>query len=97
MHIYDLDKYVTCILMYKHDRVVLPNIVNDMFMEHKPSHNYNMRQHIAYKILHFKTNTRQNTLAYVGPKLLNTIIMKKHIEDCTSVNIFNRAYFWRIH
>ena len=31
--------------MYKHNRGILPNIFNDMFMKHTPSHNYNMRQH----------------------------------------------------
>ena len=74
--------------MYKHSRGMLPNIFNDMFMKHTPSHNYNMRQHIAYKIPHCKTNTRQNTFAHAGSKLRNTVIMKIHIEDYTSINIF---------
>ena len=83
------------ILMYKHNR---PNIFNDMFMKHTLSHNYNMRQHVAYKIPHCKTNTTQNTLTYVGPKLWNTVIMKNHIDDCTSMNIFKKTmkqYIWR--
>ena len=50
--------------MYKHDRGMLPNIFNDMFMKHKPSHNYNHEAH------------KQNTFTYVGPKLWNTVIMK---------------------
>ena len=57
---------------------------------------YNKRQH--YKIPHYKTNTRQNTLAYVGPKLWNTIVMNNHFEDCMSMNIFKKAmkhYIWR--
>ena len=33
-------------------------------MKHTLSLNNNMRQYIAYKISHCKTNTRQNTLAY---------------------------------
>ena len=78
MKIYQLNKYVTCILMYKHNRGMLPNIFNDMLMKHTPSHNYNMR-HIAYKIPHCKTYTKQNTLTYVGQKLWNIIIMKNHI------------------
>ena len=85
MNIYQLNRYVTCILMYKHNMGMLPNTFNDM--KHTRSHNYNMRQHIAYKIVHCKTNTKQNTLTHVGPKLWNTVIMKNHIDDCTSMNI----------
>ena len=91
MTIYQLNKFVTCILMYKHNRGILSNIFNDMFMMHTPSHNYNMRQHIAYKIPHCKTNIKQNTLTYVGPKLWNTVIMKNHIDNCTSISIFKKA------
>ena len=46
-----------------------------MFMKHTPSHNYNMRQHIAYKIPHRKTNIKQSTPTYVGTTLSNTLIM----------------------
>ena len=46
---------------------MLPNIFNDTFLKHPPSHNYDMRQHVAYKIPHCKANTRQNTLADIGP------------------------------
>ena len=88
MNIYQLTKYVTCILMYKHSRGMLPNI---LFMKHTSSHNYNMRQYVAYKIPHCKTNTKQNTLTYVGPNLWHTVIMKNHIDDCTSMNIFKKA------
>ena len=98
MNIYRLNKYVTCIVMYKHNRGMLPNIFNDMVIKHTPSHNYNMRQHIAYKIPHCKSNTKQNTLTYAGPKLSNTVVMKNHIDDCMSINIFQKAikqYIWR--
>ena len=77
--------------MYKHNCGILSYIFNDMFMKHTSSHNDNIRQHVAYKIPHCKTNTRQNTLAYVGPKLWNTIIMKNNTEDCTSMNIIKKA------
>ena len=61
MNIYQLNKYLTCILMYKHYRGILLNIFNDILMKHTPSHTYNMRQHIiAYKIPYCKTNTKQN-------------------------------------
>ena len=80
---YQLKKYLACMLMYKHNGGMLANIFNDMIMKHTPAHNYNMRQNVAYKMSHCK----QNTLAYFGPKLWNTIITNNHIEDCTSMNI----------
>ena len=91
MTICQLNKYVTCILMYKHIRGILPNICNDMFMKHTPTHNYNVIQHIAYKIPLCKTNIKQNTTTYVGPKLWNTVIMKNGIDNCTSISIFKRS------
>ena len=57
--------------MYKRNRRMLPNIFNDMLIKHTTSHNYHMRQHIAYKIPHCKANTRRkkpriNKLAYTA-------------------------------
>ena len=52
MNIYQLNKPVTYILMYKYNRGMLPNIFNDKFMKYTPSHNNSMRQHVADKILH---------------------------------------------
>ena len=34
MNIFQINKYVTCILMYKYIRGMLPNIFNEMFMKH---------------------------------------------------------------
>ena len=76
INIYQQKKCVTCILMYKHNRGMLPNILNDMFMKHTPSHNYNMRQNIAYKNTTLQNQYQTKHTHYVGPKLWNTVIMK---------------------
>ena len=58
---------------------------------------YETRQETVYKIPYCKTNIRQNTLAYVGPKLWNTIVIKDHLDDCTSIYIFKKTvkhYIW---
>ena len=97
MNIYQHNKYVTCILIYKHNSGILPNIFNDMFMKHPHTIK---RKHIAYKIRHYKTKTRQNTLVYTCPQRWNIIIMKNHIGDCTYMNIFKKTtkqYIWRIY
>ena len=90
MNIYQLNKYISCVLMYTHNNGMLPNIFNDMFTHHIMLHSYKMRQEITYKIPYCKTNTRQNTLAYVGSKLWNTIVTKNHLDDCTSIYIFKK-------
>ena len=91
MNIYQMNKYITCILMYKHNRGMLQNIYIDLSMKHTPSHTYNMRQYIAYKKTHCKTNTKQNPLTYVGPTLWNIVIMKNNIDEYTSMNIFKKT------
>ena len=79
---------MTFILMYKHNKGMLPNIFNDMLMKHTPSHNYNMRKKLAYTNYHIVNPTPdKNALVYVGPELWNTIIMNNHVEDCTFINI----------
>ena len=77
MNIYQLNKYVSCVLMYKHNSGMLPNTFNDMLTKHIISHNHNMRQETVYTITYCKTNTRQNTLPYISPKLWNAIVIKK--------------------
>ena len=90
MNIYQINKYISCVLMYKHNRGMLPNICNDMLTHHIMLHSCEMRQLITYKITHCKSNTRQNTLAYVGPKLWNTIVTKNHLDECPSIYIFKK-------
>ena len=77
--------------MYKHNRSMLPNIFNDMLTQHIISHNHNMRKEKVPKIPHCKTNTRQRTLVYVGPKLWNTIVTKNLLDDCTYIYIFKKT------
>ena len=50
VNICQLNKYITFILMYKYNRGMVPNIFNDIFKKYTQSHNYNMKQHIAYTI-----------------------------------------------
>ena len=60
INIYQLNKYISCVLMYKHKRGMLQNIFYDMLTHHIMLHSYKMRQEITYKIPYCKTNTRQN-------------------------------------
>ena len=44
MSIYQLNQYISCVLMYKHNRGMLPNIFNDMLTHHIMLHSYKLRQ-----------------------------------------------------
>ena len=56
-NIYQLNKYMTYVLMCKHTSGMLLNLFNYMFKKHMPSYNNNMRQHITYKIPQCKSNS----------------------------------------
>ena len=43
MKIYQINKYVSCVLMYKHNRGMLPNVFNDMLTHHIMSHSHKMK------------------------------------------------------
>ena len=77
--------------MCKRNRGVLPNVFSDMLMKRTSLHNNSVTQHRVYRMPHCKTNTRQNSSAYAGPKLWNTIITKNQTEDCRSIIIFKKA------
>ena len=90
MNIYDVNKYLCCILMYKHNRGMLPDIYHDVFVLQISTHKYNTRQEVTYKIPFCKTNCRQLSLAYVGPKIWNTFITNNYLQYCTSIHMFKQ-------
>ena len=53
---------------------------------HSLCHSLSTRQEVTYKISHCKTNFRQLSLAYVGPKIWNTFITNKYLQYCTSIH-----------
>ena len=104
MNIYQLNKYVTCILMYKRNRGMLPNILNDVFMKQTPSHNYSMRQH-NYSLQNTKLQNQcqtKHTHLYWSKTMECCYYEEEYwwlyqgyysyrILDCTSVNILKKA------
>ena len=90
MNIYQVNKYTCCDFMYKHNRGMLPEIFNDMTTLNVSPHSHNMRQQTIDKKLYCYTKIRQNTLAYTGSKFWNTIVIKNHLEDCTSLQTFKK-------
>ena len=90
MNTYEINKCLCCILMFKHNRGMLPDMFNDVFVLQISTHKYNTRQEVTYKITHCKTNFRQLSLAYVGPKIWNTFITNKYLQYGTSIHILKK-------
>ena len=53
-------------------------------------HIVSTRQGTTYKIPYCYKKIRQNTLAYTGSKYWNTMVIKNHLEDCTSLQAFKK-------
>ena len=80
MNIYQINKYMCCILMFKHNKAMLPTLFNDVFVLSPMTHKYCTRQKFAYKIPFCRTKGRQLSLAYVGPKIWNTFILDNFLQ-----------------
>ena len=77
LNIHQVNTYLCCMLMYKHKTGMLPHIYNALFMPSITLHTHNTIQYTECEIEFCQTITRQNTIAYVGPKMWNNITICK--------------------
>ena len=91
MNIYQINKYMCCILMFKHNKAMLPTLFNDVFVLSPITHKYCTRQKFAYKIPFCRTKCRQLSLAYVGPKIWNTFILDNFLQHSATLQIFKKS------
>ena len=90
MNIYQINKYMCCILMYKLNKAMLPTLFNDVFVVSPMTHKYSTKQKLAYKIPFCRTKCRQLSLAYVGPKIWNTLILDNCLQYSATLQIFKK-------
>ena len=86
INIYQINKYLCCMLMYKHKTGMLPHIYNALFIPSITLHTHNTRQYTEYEIEFCQTSTRQNTIAYVGPNMWNNIVVRHNLHNCLSIH-----------
>ena len=91
MNIYQINKYMSCILMFKHNKAMLPTLFNDVFVLSPMTHIYCTRQKFAYKIPFCRTKCRQLSLAYVEPKIWNTFILDNFLQHSATLQIFKKS------
>ena len=77
--------------MYKHNTGMLPHIYNALFIPSITLHTHNTRQYTEYEIEFCQT--RQNTIAYVGPNMRNNIVVRHSLHNCLSIRVFKKEIF----
>jgi hypothetical protein len=82
--------YLCCILMFKHNKGILPTLFNDVFVLSTTTHKYSPMQILTYNIPFCRTNYRQSSLAYVGSKMWNTLIMNNSLQYSATLHILKR-------
>ena len=99
LNIYQVNKYLCCMLMYKHKTGMLPHIYNALFIPSITLHSLlttqdnNIIQNMRYWVEFCQTSTRQNTIAYVGPNMWNNIVVRHNLHNCLSIHVFKKEIF----
>ena len=91
MNIDQINKYMCCILMFKHNKAMLPTLFNDVFVLSPMTHKYCTKQQFAHKMPFCRTKCRQLSLAYVGPKIWNTFILDNFLQYSATLQIFKNS------
>ena len=90
MNMYQINSYLCCILIFEHNKRVLPILFNDVFVLSTMTHKYSTKYKLAYKIPFCITNCRQFSLAYVGPQMWNTLNLNNSLHYSATLQIFKK-------
>ena len=75
--------------MFKIRNSLLPALGHHQFVVNSATHEYGTRKKDDLKLPYCRTNLRQNTICFQGPKLWNNI--PADIKQTKSLNIFKRS------
>ena len=92
LNIYQVNKYLCCMLMYKHKTGMYHIYTMHCSYQHHPA--YSQYKTIYRNEIEFcQTSTRQNTIAYVGPNMWNNIVVRHNLHNCLSIHVFKKEIF----
>ena len=74
--------------MFRFSKDLLPNSFSDMFKLTNQIHSYNTRNSNKFFIFHSRTNIRQFSIRFRGPKFFNSLPLD--IVNCKSIGFFNK-------
>jgi len=89
LNIYNIYKYNLATYMFKIRNSLLPALGHHQFVVNSATHEYGTRKKDDLKLPYCRTNLRQNTICFQGPKLWNNI--PADIKQTKSLNIFKRS------
>ncbi len=90
LNIYQLNKYVTGIFMYKFYKCLLPNIFDNMFVKQMEKHGYSTRQNQSYSLPFCKTQCKKNSLCYYGAYFWNEVRTMINVDSINSILTFKK-------
>ena len=73
--------------MYLYKSGLLPDSFNDMFLLNCDIHSYNARSKNSFRLPHCRTNVREFSLRFQGPKIFNSL--SSEIQNASSTAFFN--------
>ena len=89
LNIYSIYKYNLATYMFRIQNNLLPALGHHQFVVNSASHEYGTRKKDDLKLPYCRTNLRQNTICFQGPKLWNN--PPSDIKKTKSLNIFKRG------
>jgi len=74
LDIYQINKYITGIFMFKYDKGLLPNIFDSMFSRQTDLHSYCTRHNKLFSLPLCRTQGKKNSLCYYGAYFWNNFV-----------------------
>ena len=88
---HDIYQYHTGKLMFLFTNNSLSNCFKSMFMSTSQVYSYNTRTSKLFYMFPCKTNLRQFSIRFQGPKFFNSL--SNNIKDCENISLFRKS--WR--
>ena len=89
LDVFNVNSFLIASFMYSYHNQLLPDNFHRLFLTNRDIHNYNTRQVIDYRSHHCRTNIKQFTILYQGPKIWNSLPRK--LLTSPSISVFKKA------
>ena len=90
-NIFNLNTFSIVCFMFQYHNGLLPSPFLNIFLKNSDIHQYNTRSSHCYRSHTCRTNIKQFTILYNGPKIWNSL--PKHITNISSYSLFKKHLF----
>ena len=91
LDIFNLNTFSIVCFMFQYHNGLLPSPFLNIFLKNSDIHQYNTRSSHCYRSHTCRTNIKQFTILYNGPKIWNSL--PKHITNTSSFSLFKKHLF----